>query len=654
MQRLLVANRGEIARRIFRSAKAAGITTIAVFSDADHDAPFVADADLAVRIGPGPVGESYLSIEAILDAAKRSRADAVHPGYGFLAERAEFSRRCLEAGLTFVGPSPAAIEAMGDKVVAKRTMRAAGVVVVPGFEGEHADDATLVSEGNRLGVPLLVKAVAGGGGRGMRTVDDLAELPAALVSARSEAQAAFGNGALFLERRLKGARHVEIQIIADKHGHVQHLGERECSVQRRHQKVIEEAPSPAVDAELRERMGAAAVAAARAIDYVGAGTVEFLLDDEGAFYFLEMNTRLQVEHPVTEAVTGVDLVQLQLDVADGAKLAPIEVRIDGHAIEARIYCEDPYAGFIPQLGTIALWTPATGAHVRVDDGVQTGQEITAFYDPMVAKVIAWGATREAARRRLADAVASSVLLGPTTNRALLLQLLADPAFVDGEFKTDTLDARESPGCKPEPEPAIWALAAISVGLVDSASPWHSTGRAHWPVQLSCGDTSRNIELTADGRGTTTVTVGETKVNIRIIAHEQASLYAEIDGVRRRYPWARIGDAAVAIDDAGHAFVFSERSPMVGHKQGPTGDDVRSPMGGRVVRVSVVVGETVAKGQALVTVEAMKLEHRVTAPRAGTIATCSVRAEDQVTAGQVLATLQPQTTAGTTKKSEGES
>ena len=392
--KILIANRGEIACRIARTARDLGLRTVAVFSDADADAPHVGTADEAVRIGPAPARDSYLNVDAILVAAKRSGADAVHPGYGFLSENAAFAKACEDAGLVFVGPTPAAIEAMGNKAKAKRSMTAAGIACVPGYEGDQAD-AILAVEARRIGFPLMIKAAAGGGGRGMRLVRGPGELTDALATARSEARNAFGSDELILERAIADARHIEIQIFADVHGNAIHLGERDCSIQRRHQKVIEEAPSPAVSPELRAKMGEAAIAAARAIRYRGAGTVEFLLDASENFYFLEMNTRLQVEHPVTEAITGLDLVAWQLRVAAGEVLPrQHEICFEGHAIEARLYAEDPYEGFLPRSGTILAWRPATAAGVRVDHGLRSGQPVSPFYDPLLAKVIGRASCRE--------------------------------------------------------------------------------------------------------------------------------------------------------------------------------------------------------------------------------------------------------------------
>ena len=409
---LLIANRGEIACRVMRTARELGIRTIAVYSDADAGTPHVKMADQAVRIGPAPVGESYLDAEAIMRAAEVSGADAIHPGYGFLSENAAFARTVTSAGLAWIGPPPRAIEIMGDKAGAKRAMIAAGVPCVPGYEGKDQSDARFASAADEIGFPVMVKASAGGGGRGMRLVERSEDLDNALALARSEAMNAFGDDTLILEKAILGPRHVEFQVFADSHGSVIHLSERDCSVQRRHQKILEEAPCPVMTEGLREAMGEAAVQAARSVDYQGAGTVEFLLDADAIFYFLEMNTRLQVEHPVTELVTGVDLVAMQIRVAEGSQLgmAQDDLRLDGHAIEARLYAEDPENGFLPSTGPVALWSAAGG--IRVDAGIETGGEVSPHYDAMVAKLIAWGETREACLRRLARALEDTVLFGP--------------------------------------------------------------------------------------------------------------------------------------------------------------------------------------------------------------------------------------------------
>ena len=478
-----------------------GYRTVAVFSDADAGALHVRQADEAVRIGPPAARDSYLNIDALLAAAKLAGADAVHPGYGFLSENAAFADACLRSSIVFIGPPAAAIEAMGNKARAKHLMAAAGIPCVPGYQGQDQSDETLTAEGLRVGFPLMVKAAAGGGGRGMRLVTTAGDLANALVRARSEAASAFGSDDLLLERAVADARHIEFQVFADRHGNIVHLGERDCSIQRRHQKVIEESPSPAVSTELRLKMGEAAVAAARAIAYVGAGTVEFLLDRSEEFYFLEMNTRLQVEHPVTEAVTGLDLVAWQLRVAAGESL-PLEqhqVRFHGHAIEARLYAEDPCENFLPQSGTLIDWRPALGPGVRVDHGLAPGCAVSPFYDPMLAKVIAHGATREEARRRLIVALEDTVAFGPTTNCGFLVLLLKHPAFVAGQATTTFIDRYFAPESdamqRSKPDIRRLALAAVLLFEARSNDPANprvgsrsrsSTGVAVWPLRLNSG------------------------------------------------------------------------------------------------------------------------------------------------------------------------
>ncbi|MEM8752224.1 MAG: biotin carboxylase N-terminal domain-containing protein, partial [Pseudomonadota bacterium] len=494
---VLIANRGEIARRVIRTCRALGLRAVAVHSEADADAPHVREADDAVAIGPAPAAESYLDAERIIEAARATGAGAIHPGYGFLSENADFAEAVEAAGLTFIGPPGSAIRAMGDKAAAKRAMIAAGVPVAPGYEGGDQSDEALVEAAERVGFPLMVKAAAGGGGKGMRLVAGAADLLAAIAEARAEARSSFGDGALILERAILDARHVEIQIFADAHGACLHLGERDCSVQRRHQKVLEEAPCPAVTPALRDAMGAAAVAAARAVDYRGAGTVEFLLDAKGDFYFLEMNTRLQVEHPVTEEVTGLDLVALQIAVAAGEPLpfAQGDLRIEGHAIEARLYAEDAAAGFLPSTGRVEIWRPSP--LVRVDDGIAEGGEVTPHYDPMIAKLIARGPTREAARLKLIRALEDTAVAGPKTNRAFLIDVLAHPVFAAGEATTGFLDggAVESrAGCAP-PAEALAVAAALALtadrdaayaaaGLVGCDQlGWRSDGAGAVPISL---------------------------------------------------------------------------------------------------------------------------------------------------------------------------
>jgi acetyl-CoA carboxylase biotin carboxylase subunit len=499
LKRLLVANRGEIAVRVIRACRECSVSPIAVYSEADRDTPHVALADAAFCLGPGPATESYLRADRILEAARALGADAVHPGYGFLSENSDFAQACADAGLIFVGPPADVIRRLGDKSAAKRLAVEAGVPVVPGYIGDDQTEATLRSEAKSIDTPLLITAAAGGGGRGMRRVDDLADIGGLLDEARREAQSAFGDDRVLLERYIAGPRHVEFQIFGDLHGNVVHLGERECSIQRRHQKIIEENPSPILTEDLRARMAEAAVAAGRAAGYVGAGTVEFLLeerpDEDHRFYFLEVNTRLQVEHPVTEFVTGLDLVRWQLLVADGQPLPLAQERIPrvGHAIEARVYAEDPAAGFLPSVGTILRWEPPAGAGVRVDAGYEAGSIVPPFYDPMLAKVIAHGATREDSIARLERALREFVILGVRTNVSYLLAIIGHPAFRVGRTTTGFL-TEHLPDWRPPreiPEAMLLALAA------DAALPRTGTpsgeGRCRPASPWQAGDGWRNVK-----------------------------------------------------------------------------------------------------------------------------------------------------------------
>jgi len=609
---VLVANRGEIAWRVMRTAKAMGYRTVAVYSDADKDAPHVAFADSAVRLGPPPVGESYLSIDRILEAAHTSGADAIHPGYGFLSENAEFAAACEKAGLVFIGPPPTAIAAMGNKAAAKRRMIEAGVPCVPGYQGADQSDGNLEKEARKIGLPVMVKAAAGGGGRGMRLVTQDIELLEAIRTARTEAESAFGSGELILEKAVVDARHVEIQVFADAHGNVIHLGERDCSVQRRHQKVIEEAPSPAVNRDLRESMGAAAVAAARTIGYRGAGTVEFLLGADGAFYFLEMNTRLQVEHPVTEAITDLDLVEWQLRVARGEPL-PItqeQVRLQGHAIEVRLYAEDAYAGFLPQTGRIDVWRPATGPGVRIDHGMKEGLAISPFYDPMIAKVIAAGATREEARLRLIKALRDTVVLGPTTNRHFLIKLLEHSEFAAGKATTAFLGKHSFTA--PELTDLHWKTAA---GLLWQQSAarypanlrgWRNSNPEPTPFRLAVGETERTLEL---GEAT------------------NPSVPHVIDG------------NDIVVDFDGFTVRFQDRTYMPPASAAAGSDGrLRAPMDGRIVAIKVAAGDKVVRGQTLVVLEAMKIQHQLKATLDACVESIAVQEGQQVANRTVLVTM----------------
>jgi len=648
--KILIANRGEIACRVMRTARAMGYSTVAVYSDADADALHVREADEAARIGPAPVSESYLNVAAIIDAAKRTGADAVHPGYGFLSENDGFASACQEAGLVFIGPTPDAIRAMGNKAAAKRLMIEAGVPCVPGYQGADQSDAVLAQEAQRIGFPIMVKAAAGGGGRGMRLVSRAEDFADAVSTARSEAQNAFGSGELILEKAVVDARHVELQVFGDSHGHVIHLGERDCSAQRRHQKVIEEAPSPAVSAALREKMGAAAVAAAKAISYRGAGTVEFLLGADGEFYFLEMNTRLQVEHPVTEEITGLDLVEWQLRVAAGEKL-PLrqeDIALDGHAIEVRLYAESPEKNFLPQSGTVFEWRPASGAGVRIDHGIRSGQEISPFYDPMIAKVIAHGRTREEARRRLVRALNETVLFGLPNNKAFLVALLSHPVFAKGDtttgfipthFAADSADMAEK-----QPSARLLALAAALLyersarRLAPLVSSWDSSGVYSKPLKLAVGENETPVSLTARSASSYSVAVGGETVDLDIVSRDQDRVRFAIGGVQTSAACAFDG-ATLHIEAGGEQLTTRETSHEIKASAEREGESrLVAPMNGRIVSVLAQAGETVKKGQRIVILEAMKMQHEIVAGRDGVLEAVSVKEGDQVATRHVLATL----------------
>jgi len=537
---ILVANRGEIACRVMRTARAMGYRTVAVYSEADRDAPHVALADRAVCIGPAPVGQSYLKMDVIIDAARKAGADAIHPGYGFLSENSAFAQACADAGITFIGPPIRAIELMGSKRLSKIAMLEAKVPCVPGYEGADQAEERLVAEAKRIGFPVMLKASAGGGGRGMRLVKDEGELLTMIRTAKSEAKNAFGSDELIIEKAVINPRHVEIQVFGDTHGNVIYLGERDCSIQRRHQKVVEEAPCPVMTPALRQAMGEAAVNAAKAVDYTGAGTVEFLLDGD-RFYFLEMNTRLQVEHPVTEMITGQDLVAWQIRVARGERL-PLtqdEVRLNGASIEVRLYAEDPANGFLPQTGPVLLWEPAQGDGVRIDHGIATGGEISPHYDPMVAKVIAWGDTREDARRRLIRALEDTAIVGFPTNKRFLLAILRNEVFASGVFGTAFI--AEAMAQHPSLQPVSAHSADLALGFAllhgaDAQRPLRSGLLTARPGLL--GDGKRKsvatiIETSAarDSERRFAVSIGESHHDIAILARCGAHVRVEVDGVR---------------------------------------------------------------------------------------------------------------------------
>ncbi len=637
---VLVANRGEIACRVMRTARALGYRTVAVFSDADAAAPHVALADAAVCIGGGPAAESYLRIDRLLDAARRTGAQAVHPGYGFLSERADFAQACAEAGLVFIGPPPEAIRAMGDKAGAKRRMREAGVPCAPGYLGDDQGDERLMAEAAKLGPPLLVKAVAGGGGRGMRLVRSMDELPAALAGARREAQSAFGDGTLMLERLIEGGRHIEIQVFADRHGNAIHLGERDCTAQRRRQKVIEEAPSPVVSPEMRERMGSDAVAAALAVGYVGAGTVEFIVDASLRHYFLEMNTRLQVEHPVTECITGLDLVEWQLRVAAGEPLplAQSAVRFAGHAIEARLYAEDPYAGFAPQTGRIRHWRPehASRPGVRIDSGITEGGEVTPHYDAMVAKVVAHGRDRADAIRRLRAAIADAPLVGLRNNGRFLRDLLAHPAFEAAQMHTGLLDEWAANGdtllAAPLPTDSAWRIAAAA--LASRAGIGHRPASvAAWDFELQSGTETRRFRVRPHGGHIEVTAAGDT-ATVEVLAWQDHSLRYVEDGVTRSAVCVPDGDSVqLVLDCAVHS--FHELSPWPSAEGAVDPRLARAPVAGTVTAINVAPGDLVEAGHPLVCVEAMKMEMWLAARSGGRVRAVHVEIKQSVEAGAVL-------------------
>ncbi|MFJ4519549.1 biotin carboxylase N-terminal domain-containing protein [Streptomyces sp. NPDC088810] len=628
---VLVANRGEIAVRVIRTLRSLGVRSVAVFSDADADARHVREADTAVRIGPAPAAESYLSVERLLEAAARTGAQAVHPGYGFLAENAGFARACEEAGLVFIGPPADAIALMGDKIRAKETVKAAGVPVVPGGR-----DPDLAAAARELGAPVLLKPSAGGGGKGMRLVRDMSVLEEEIAAARREARASFGDDTLLVERWVDRPRHIEIQVLADGHGNVVHLGERECSLQRRHQKIIEEAPSVLLDEATRAAMGAAAVQAARSCGYRGAGTVEFIVPggDPSSYYFMEMNTRLQVEHPVTELVTGLDLVEWQLRVAAGEPLgfAQEDLRLTGHAVEARICAEDPARGFLPSGGTVLLLDEPQGDGVRTDSGLSEGTEVGSLYDPMLSKVIAYGPDRATALRKLRAALAETVTLGVQTNAGFLRRLLAHPAVVAGELDTGLVERVVDELVPAQvPEEVYEAAAAVRLAaLQPRAEGW--TDPFSVPSGWRMGGTPKppsfplrvQDPVTHTPRGAHTVTGDRVSVTL--------------DGVRHTF--RRAGDWLGRDGDAWHVRDHDPVAASLNRSAHAGADSLTAPMPGTVTVVKVAVGDEVAAGQSLLVVEAMKMEHVISAPHAGTVAELDVTPGTTVAMDQVLAVIAP--------------
>jgi 3-methylcrotonyl-CoA carboxylase alpha subunit len=659
---LLIANRGEIACRVMRTARRLGIRTIAVYSDADAGSPHVAMADQSVRIGPAAARESYLSIEAILSAARATGAEAIHPGYGFLSENPGFADACAAAGIVFVGPPASAIRAMGLKDAAKALMMKAGVPVVPGYFGDDQSPEHLAREAARIGYPVLIKAVAGGGGKGMRRVDAAADFVKALEGAQREALSAFGDARVLVEKYVSTPRHIEIQVFADGHGNAVYLFERDCSLQRRHQKVVEEAPAPGMPATLRRKMGEAAVTCAKAIGYRGAGTVEFIVDgskgltDDG-FYFMEMNTRLQVEHPVTEMITGHDLVEWQLRVASGERLPASqgELRIEGHAVEVRLYAEDPAKGFLPSTGRLVrLRLPAEGEHVRVDAGVAEGGEVSMFYDPMIAKVIAWNRTREAALGTLADALETAEVAGVRTNLGFLVATLRHPAMIEGQVDTGFIDRyKDALVAVPESlgEDAL-RLAVVHLLLEPARgrvarSPWDALDgwrlggqRQKQVLRLRFAGKDRVVTVEHGAAGWRLVD-GDRSVEATARIVDGDRIEAVVDG--RRVTGSVVASRfQLAVLLRGVNFTVEVHDPLGGADAGDAGgNDVRSPMPGKVSQILVKEGDRVRKGQALAVLEAMKMEHTLSSPGDHTIKAVAFKAGDQVNEGVVIVSFEVQ-------------
>lgn len=634
-ERVLVANRGEIACRIIRSLAHEGLTSIAVYSDADRDAPHVKMADRAVRIGPPAVGESYLNMDSLIAAATQSGAQAIHPGYGFLSENATFAQRVQDAGLIWIGPPPEAIDAMGDKAKAKAHLQKSDVPMAAGFMGDQSDDA-LLSAAEDIGYPLLIKATAGGGGRGIRLVEAQSEFLPALTSARSEAGNAFGDSTVMLEQFIRHARHVEVQVMADQHGHAVHFFERDCSAQRRRQKIIEEAPCAVLSSVQRAEIGAAAVRAALSIGYEGAGTVEFLLANDGAFYFLEMNTRLQVEHPVTEMITGHDLVVWQLRVAMGDHLPKqSELTFEGHAIEARIYAEAPHLNFLPQTGPIHLWKPSVGPDRRIDSGIKSGQQVSSHYDPMLAKLICWAPTRSRAIQRLKHCIQNSILLGPITNRSYLLELLSSTDFEQNTYDIGWVDTQVAH--PPAATSVDWLAAAYL--LCPPGDTYNTRGHSEWVCHLSQAEDvqlvkfSKQSHLTADINGQT--------IEFECHVHDSNELVLSIDGCTQRWWFAHdLDELILEAQDRGQALRFALYNPVIAAAAAAQQAQLIAPMTGRVVAVHTTVGTTVKQGEVMLTLEAMKMEHPVRAGMDGIVEDISAAVGDQCAAKQILGTLKP--------------
>jgi geranyl-CoA carboxylase alpha subunit len=640
LKKLLIANRGEIAVRVIRTAQALGYRTVAVYSEADANAMHTELADEAVCIGPAQVAASYLNADAILDAARKTGADCIHPGYGFLSENSDFSNAVKEAGIVFVGPPASAIELMGSKRRSKIAMQKAGVPVVPGYEGDNASDEELIAAAADIGYPLMIKASAGGGGRGMRLVEKEQDLADNIKRARSESKQAFGDDELILEKAVIEPRHVEIQVFADTHGNAVYLGERDCSVQRRHQKVVEEAPSPFVTPELRAAMGEAAVKAALACNYEGAGTVEFLVDKDRNFYFLEMNTRLQVEHPVTELITGQDLVAWQMTVAEGAPLplAQNDIELNGHAIEVRLYAEDPSSGFTPQTGPLHTFQPAEGEGLRFDTGVRSGDDVTPHYDPMLAKVIAWGKNRDEARRRLIRALEDTTVFGVTTNRYFLSRIIGDDTFGAGEATTAFLQQAFSDDPSLQPQKLTLREFALAACVLDQSASgqqaWSNAPATRTPIKLESGDTTVELLVSRTGNHLTFTAEGDTCEFI--VESQRHGLLCIIDnGVRQRCQYQLRGDS-LYLQASGQSWAVRDMThqPAAGANGAGSGR-IQASMDGAIIEVLAEAGQSVQQGDTLVILEAMKMEHPVKADRDGVVGNVLTQKGDQVKRSQLL-------------------
>lgn len=660
-QSVLVANRGEIACRIIKTVKTMGLKSIAVYSTADAEAPHVNLADNAVCIGDPPVNESYLDGNKIIQAALETGAESIHPGYGFLSENAKFADEVAKNNLIFIGPPGDAISIMGNKAEAKRMMQSASVPCVPGYLGNDQSLDAFVDAAQQIGFPIMVKAAAGGGGRGMRLVESKSDLEDAISLAAGEAENAFGSGELILEKAILRPRHVEFQVFADQHGSYVHLGERDCSIQRRHQKIIEEAPCPIMTADLRKQMGEAAVAAAKSVDYVGAGTVEFLLDEDRNFYFLEMNTRLQVEHPVTELITGLDMVSLQLSIAQGNPIpfAQEDVSITGHAIEVRLYAEDPASDFLPSTGTIELWKPPRGEGIRIDGGIATGQTVSPFYDPMLAKVIAHGATRDVARSRLIKALEAMILFGPKTNGGFLIDALSTDTFGKAAATTDFMAANYSQGVSSdEPEPDVYAIAAAlfmrheQISLCHKSTlgslellGWTSGLPLYKPLTLVWEENAVELRVTISGN------TYQTQMIEKNTGSPSDCVTLKIEDVSENFARVRVGETLIPIgylvgpksdiwiNKFGISYRFEAPNSKGKKDSGLAGNAITAPMPGSVVHVPVEQGQKLAAGDTLLVIEAMKMQHPVKVPRDAVVKTVFVKPGDQVRSGDMLIELE---------------